>query len=131
VWKETEEILHATQAKIDSLDIPQHEKEKMYLPVPLITDSSTDVPLDKGVYEMISLKQKGFRDDQDTDRRNELKDRIVKLGQICLIAHNNLQQPHGKYSALEVHFRKLFNNIKYSVSDMMTQLTDQADLTEV
>ena len=27
--------------------------------------------------------------------------------------------------------RRLFNNIKYSVSDMMSQLTDQSDLTEV
>lgn len=125
VWNETEDILRDTRAKIDSLDIPPSQKDELYLTVPLGT------PLDKGVYEMISLKQKGFRDDQDTDRRNDLKDRIVKLGQICLIAHNNLQQPHGKYSALEVHFRKLFNNIKYSVSDMMTQLTDQPDLTEV
>jgi hypothetical protein len=125
VWNETEDILRDTRSKIDSLDIPPSQKDKLYLTVPLGT------PLDKGVYEMISLKQKGFREDQDTDRRNDLKDRIVKLGQICLIAHNNLQQPHGKYSALEVHFRKLFNNIKYSVSDMMTQLTDQPDLTEV
>jgi hypothetical protein len=30
-----------------------------------------------------------------------------------------------------VHFRRLFSNIKYSVSDMMSQLTDQSDLTEV
>ena len=49
----------------------------------------------------------------------------------CLLAHNNIQQPHGKYSALEVHFRRMFSNIKYIVADMMTQLTDQADLTEV
>jgi ATP-dependent RNA helicase DDX60 len=50
---------------------------------------------------------------------------------LCQIAHNNIQQPHGKYSALEVHFRRMFSNIKYSVADMMRQLTDQDDLTEV
>ena len=65
------------------------------------------------------------------DRRNEIKDRIVRLGEICLIAHNNLQQPHGKHVALELHFRRMFNNIKYSVADMMTQLSDQPDITEV
>jgi superfamily II RNA helicase len=31
----------------------------------------------------------------------------------------------------EVHFRRMFSNIKYSVSDMMNQLTDQEDLTEI
>ena len=65
------------------------------------------------------------------ERRNELKNRIVTLGHICQIAHNNLQQPHGKYDQLEVHFRRMFSNIKYSVADMMNQLTDQDDLTEV
>lgn len=130
-WVETENILRQTKTTIDAMDVPQSEKDKMYLPVAIGAEGSTGEPLDKGVYEMITLKQKGFRDDQSMDRRNELKDRIVKLGQICLIAHNNIQQPHGKYAALEVHFRRLFNNIKYSVSDMMTQLTDQADLTEV
>lgn len=129
VWKETEEILRAQRNLIESFDIPQSEKDKMHIDVVPGPEGTTGPPLDRGVYEMIVLKQKGFRDDQDYERRNELKDRVVKLGQICLIAHNNLQQPHGKYDALEVHFRRLFNNIKYSVSDMMTQLTDQPDLT--
>eukprot|EP00984_Skeletonema_dohrnii_P008732 scaffold3263_cov121-Skeletonema_dohrnii-CCMP3373.AAC.1 len=80
---------------------------------------------------MIITKQKGFREDQSLERRNDLKRRIFKLGHICQVAHNNLQQPHGKFDALEVHFRRLFNNIKYSVADMMNQLTDQNDLTEV
>jgi len=131
VWKETEDILRAQKEVIDSLDIPQSEKDKMYLPVAPGDEGTTGFPLDKGLYELIVMKQKGFHDDQNTERRNELKDRVVRLGQICLVAHNNLQQPHGKYSALEVHFRRLFSNIKYSVSDMMTQLTDQPDLTEV
>mmetsp|Transcript_21397 Transcript_21397/g.31250 ORF Transcript_21397/g.31250 Transcript_21397/m.31250 type:complete len:355 (+) Transcript_21397:26-1090(+) len=129
MWKETEEILRTQQALIDSMDVPQSEKDKMYLPVPPGDEGTTGPPLDKGVYEMVLLKQKGFREEQSIERRNELKDRIVRLGQICLIAHNNLQQPHGKYAALEVHFRRLFSNIKYSVNDMMTQLTDQEDLT--
>jgi hypothetical protein len=131
MWKETETSLHKQQALIDSLDISDSEKKKMQLPVLPGEPGSVGPPLDKGVYELIVLKQKGFRDDQSTERRNELKRRIVRVGQICMIAHNNLQQPHGKYSALEVHFRRLFSNIRYCVADMMTQLTDQNDLTEV
>jgi len=131
VWKETEEILRKQKEAIDELDIPQSEKDKMYIPVTPGAEGTTGPPLDKGVYEMIIMKQKGFHENQSIERRNELKDRIVRLGQVCLIAHNNLQQPHGKYDALEVHFRKLFKNIKYSVTDMMTQLTDQEDLTEI
>jgi len=131
MWKETETTLHKQSTLIDSLDIDEVDKCKMQLSVLPGDEGSLGPPLDKGVYEMIVLKQKGFRDDQSMERRNELKRRVVRLGQICLIAHNNIQQPHGKYSALEVHFRRLFSNIKYSVSDMMTQLTDQNDLTEI
>jgi hypothetical protein len=132
LWLETEKILRDQQKLIDALDIDQAEKERMHLAVPpAANDDDLGPPLDKGVYEMIILKQKGFREDQSNERRNELKTRIVALGQICLVAHNNLQQPHGKYSALEVHFRRMFSNIRYSVADMMNQLTDQVDLTEV
>ena len=127
LWKETEEILRNQRKLIDSMDIPQSEKDQMHLALPPGDEGTLGPALDPGVYEMIILKQKGFREDQSTERRNELKNRIVKFGQICMIAHNNLQQPHGKYSALEVHFRRMFSNIKYSVSDMMTQLTDQPD----
>ena len=132
MWLETEATLRAQKELIDGLDCSQEDKDRMHLVLPPGKDEK-DVgpPLDKGVYEMLVLKQKGFRDDQSLERRNELKDRIVRLGQICLIAHNNIQQPHGKYSALEVHFRRMFSNIKYSVADMMSQLTDQDDLTEV
>merc|ERR1712241_1665751 len=126
---ETEGTLCAQSKLIDSLEMNVTERQKMQLSVS--PEGDLGPPLDKGVYEMIVLKQKGFRDDQSLERRNELKNRIVRLGQICLIAHNNIQQPHGKYSALEVHFRRLFSNIKYSVGDMMTQLTDQEDLTEI
>jgi len=130
MWRETESTLYTQKTLIDSLSINESEKQKMQLSV-LPEERTLGPPLDKGVYEMIVLKQKGFRENQSLERRNDLKRRIVRLGQICLIAHNNLQQPHGKYSALEVHFRRLFSNIKYSVGDMMTQLTDQEDLTEV
>jgi len=129
MWTDTESSLHTQKKLIDSLKINETERQKMQLSV--LPEDGLGPPLDKGVYEMIILKQKGFREDQSLKRRNELKHRIVRLGQICLIAHNNLQQPHGKYSALEVHFRRLFSNIKYSVGDMMTQLTDQEDLTEI
>lgn len=132
MWLETEQILRDQKKLIDSLDIPEEEKIKMQLEIPPTeSDDDTGIPLDRGVYEMLVFKQKGFREDQDMTRRNQLKDRIVQLGQFCLVAHNNIQQPHGKYSALEVHFRRMFSNIKYSVSDMMSQLTDQADITAV
>lgn len=132
LWLETEKLLRDQQKLIESLDVDETEKDQMHLKVPPASkDDDIGIPLDKGVYEMIISKQKGFREDQSIERRNELKNRIVALGQICLVAHNNLQQPHGKYSALEVHFRRMFSNIKYSVSDMMNQLMDQRDLTEV
>jgi len=132
IWLDTENILREQRDIINNLDIDESDKAKMHLVLPPATEDKDVGPrLDKGVYEMIITKQKGFRDDQSLDRRNELKNRIFKLGHICLIAHNNLQQPHGKYDQTEVHFRRLFNNIKYSVSDMMSQLTDQSDLTEV
>mmetsp|Transcript_6170 Transcript_6170/g.8968 ORF Transcript_6170/g.8968 Transcript_6170/m.8968 type:complete len:115 (+) Transcript_6170:1-345(+) len=113
------------------MEVSDNDKNLLHLSLPP-GNSPNDLgpPLDKGVYEMITMKQKGFRDDQSYERRNELKSRIVRLGKICLIVHNNLQQPHGKYAALEMHFRKLFRNIKYCVADMMTQLTNQDDLTE-
>jgi len=132
MWLETEEMLMDQRDQINGLDIDESEKAKINLVLPPAS-KPRDVgpPLDKCVYEMIIAKQKGFREDQSLDRRNDLKNRIFKLGHICQIAHNNLQQPHGIYDALEVHFRRLFNNIKYSVADMMSQLTDQSDLTEV
>lgn len=132
LWLETEKSLMHTKEVIASLDIPDAEKEKMYLALPPgSSDGDVGPPLDKGVYEMLVSKQKGFLDDQDTERRNELKNRIVRLGHMCQIVHNCIQQPHGKYNALEVHFRRMFSNIKYSVADMMRQLTDQEDLTDV
>lgn len=132
MWLETEDTLRKQKELIDGLDIPEEEKEKMRLVLPPATEEGGfGPPLDKGVYEMLVSKQKGFKEEQSTARRNELKNRIVKLGHICQIAHNNLQQPHGKYDQLEVHFRRMFSNIKYSVADMMNQLTDQDDLTEI
>lgn len=132
MWLETEEVLMNQKDKIDALDIDDSEKAKMNLILPPAAVAGNVGPrIDKGVYEMIITKQKGFREDESLERRNDLKNRIFKLGHICQIAHNNLQQPHGKFDALEVHFRRLFNNIKYSVSDMMSQLTDQGDLTEL
>jgi len=132
MWMETEEMLMDQRDQINGLEIADSEKAQLNLLVPPASvPRDVGPPLDKGVYEMIIAKQKGFREDQSLDRRNDLKNRIFKLGHICQIAHNNLQQPHGIYDALEVHFRRLFNNIKYSVADMMSQLTDQSDLTEV
>ncbi|KAL3922591.1 MAG: hypothetical protein SGILL_002122 [Bacillariaceae sp.] len=130
MWMETEATLRKQKELIDGLDIPEEEKLKLHLSMPPATEEgSSGPPLDRGVYEMLISKQKGFHEHQSMECRNELKNRIVKLGQICQMAHNNIQQPHGKYDALEVHFRRMFSNIKYSVADMMQQLTDQEDLT--
>jgi len=132
LWLETEKSLRDQKAKIDALNVEQADKDLMYLAIPPAEeDNDIGPPLDKAVYEMLVSKQKGFHEGQDMHRRNELKNRIVALGQLCLIVHNNIQQPHGKFSALEVHFRRLFSNIKYSVADMMNQLTDLHDATEV
>jgi len=131
-WLETEKILYEQKQRIDSLDIDESEKAKLHLAIPPSGDADdVGAPFDKGVYEMIVAKQKGFTDNQDTFRRNELKNRIVRLGTICQVVHNTIQQPHGKYSALEVHFRRMFSNIKYSVADMMNQISNQDDLTEI
>jgi hypothetical protein len=127
LWTETEKTLYSLKSVVDSLACDESIKAQMHLN--LSPGPGTGPALDKGVYELLAFKQKGFRDDQDLNRRNELKNRVIELGEICLIAHNNLQQPHGKLSALEVHFRRLFSNIKYCVADMMNQLTDQVDLT--
>ena len=130
LWMETERCLREQRDMIDKLDVDQSDKDLMHLDIPPGKDTEDVGPrLDKGVYEMLVSKQKGFSEELSTDRRNELKNRIVRLGQFCQIAHNTLQQPHGKYADLEVHFRRMFSNIKYSVADMMKQLTDQEDLT--
>lgn len=128
MWKQTESLLLKEHEKILSIDVDVDEKKKMILELP--PTGELGVLLDKAVYEMLTTKQKGFREDQLLDERNSIKDRIVGLGQLCLVVHNNLQQPHGKYSELEIHFRRMFANIKYCVADMMNQLTDQEDITE-
>jgi len=132
MWLETEDTLRKQKKLVDDLDIPDEEKARLNLGLPPSSEeASFGPPIDKGVYEMLVSKQKGFLEHQNSERRNELKNRVVRLGQICQIAHNNIQQPHGKYDQLEVMFRRMFSNIKYSVADMMQQLTDQDDLTEV
>jgi len=131
-WYETEDTLRKQKLLIEGLDIPDEEKAKLNLELPPASEeNSSGPPLYKGVYEMLVSKQKGFHESQSMERRNDLKNRIVRLGQICQIAHNNIQQPHGKFDQLEVMFRRMFSNIKYSVADMMEQLTDQDDLTEL
>ncbi len=132
MWLETEAALIKQQDLIEQLDIDESDKAKMRLVLPAGGGENDAGPaLDKELYEMLVSKQKGFREDQSLDRRNEIKERVARLGAICLIAHNNLQQPHGKHTALELHFRRMFSNIKYSVTDMMSQLSDQPDITDV
>ena len=87
--------------------------------------------LDAGLYQMISTNAAGFPDSMSVERRNDLKGRIFKFGCFCRIASNNVQQPtgsfHGEYNSMSVFFRKLFSATKYSVTDIMKQLTDQDD----
>jgi hypothetical protein len=132
MWLETENTLRKQTQRINELDINQNQKDRLLLLIPAATEvDDIGPPLDKGVYEMLVSKQKGFLESQGTERRNELKNRIVRLGHICQIVHNNIQMPHGHFSELEVHFRRMFSNVKYSVHDMMTQLTDQPDVSDV
>lgn len=132
MWLETENTLRKQTRRIVDLDIDEKEKDRLRLTIPAATEEDqVGPPLDKGVYEMLVSKQKGFLETQSTERRNELKNRIVRLGHICQIVHNNIQMPHGHFNELEVHFRRMFSNIKYSVHDMMTQLTDQPDVSDV
>ena len=107
MWLETEKTLRRQTELIESLDIDEKEKQKLLLPIPAATEDDDVGPaLDKGVYEMLVSKQKGFSEDQSVERRNELKNRIMRLSRICQIVHNTIQQPHGNLSALEVLFRK-------------------------
>jgi hypothetical protein len=132
IWQETEACLIKQDLLLEDLELSGEDKEAIRLELRAGGgDNESGPALDRGVYEMLSSKQKGFPETVSVERRNELKNRIVKMGQICLIAHNNLQQPHSKYNAMESHFRRMFSNIKYSVADMMKQLTDQPDLTDI
>lgn len=132
MWSETERTLSDQTVLINSLEIDQSEKDILLIRPPAnASGDGLGLPLDKGIYEMLVSKQKGFSPELSIERRNTLKNRIVRLGQICQIVHNTIHQPHGKYKDLEVHFRRMFSNIKYSVHDMMTQLTDQPDITDL
>merc|ERR1719491_2001022 len=74
MWLETEEVLMDQRDKINNLDIEESEKQKMNLAVPLAAVAAAGnigPPLDRGVYEMIITKQKGFRESQSLERRND------------------------------------------------------------
>ena len=50
-----------------------------------------------------------------------------RLGCILRIMNNNIQQPHGKYKDLADYTNKCFSAVRYSIIDMMKQLTNQDD----
>lgn len=107
VWIETEQIIRNQSKLIMGLDISHEEKEKLMISLPSSEEQDVlGTPLDKGVYEMLVSKQKGFSEDQSIERRNELKNRIVRLSNICRIVHNNIHQPHGEMREVETLFRK-------------------------
>ena len=80
---------------INSVDIRQSAKDQLHLPL-TSDESELGPPIDRGVYEMIIFKQKGFRDNQTGEQRNDPTNRILRLGQFYLLALNKLQQPHGR-----------------------------------
>jgi len=133
LMSDIEADLQMFKAKVESMGCP--EEEKVRLMVPLVTDFDDSVKdedrlgpdLDSGVFELIQSKRKTFPDDVSTARRNELKSRVYRAGCIIRIMNNNIQQPHGKYKDLEGYTRKSFSAIRYSLIDMMKQLTNQDD----
>jgi len=133
-WTATENVLKSIRFKISSMTIPEEEKQRMQIGLPGGSGGGGGdfgPSLDAGVYHMLSTNAVGFPKDMSVARRNELKERIFKFGQFCRVASNNIQQPtgsfHGDYTSLSVFFRKLFSATKYSVTDIMRQLTDQVD----
>lgn len=84
-------------------------------------------PLDSGVYEILQTKRKAFPDSVPVSRRNDLKNRLFSFGKILRIMNNNIQQPHGKFRELSGYTNKCFSAVRYSLTDMMTQLTNQPD----
>ena len=132
MWMATEKILRGKRDIINGMDIPQSEKDSLNLAMDCGESEGSFGPgLDGGLYEMLSTNRVGFPEEMSVERRNELKGRIFKFGCFCRIANNNIQQPtgsfQGDYSSLSVFFRKLFSSCKWSLMDIMKQLTDQGD----
>ena len=138
-----EQRLCSWQTTIDGLDCTDTEKKAMTVPLsplehcegaegsPGSPGSSYGPRLDAGIYKMVSTKQKEFSDDVGPERRNELKDRFFKFGDILRIVQNNLQQPHGKFKELSYYFNKCFSAVRYGVGDMAAQLTNKPDACDV
>ncbi|GMH65194.1 hypothetical protein TL16_g04139 [Triparma laevis f. inornata] len=116
--------------KVNAFSLPEGgegEKERLILPH-LGGNAEIGIGLDSGVYELLQTKRKEFPESVLTARRNELKNRVYKLGCILRCMNNNIQQPHGKYKELSEYTNKCFSAIGYSLKDMMNQLQDQDDL---
>ena len=136
LYEEIEDDLRAFHGKVLSLSSLNAE-EKELLKLELMDESVADSEnrlgpnLDSGVYEHILTKRKGFLDEVDVARRNELKERIVKVGEVLRRMNNNIQQPHGKYRELFKYSNKCFSAVRYCVMDIMSQLTNQKDECEL
>ncbi len=128
-----EQALCQAQMTIDNLPVPQSEKDKMYIPLkPLDYSSSPYGPdLDSGLLEVMTTKRKGFADDVPITRRNELKNRLFKYGDILKFMHNNLQQPHGKHKGLADYCRKCFTAVDYVLKDITNQMSDTPDECDI
>ena len=112
---------------VSSSSHAEEEKQKLILPCLESNGSEIGVPLDSGVYELLQTKKKGFSEDVSVARRNELKKRLFTFGEILRVFNNNIQQPHSKYRELAAYSNKCFTAVRYSLMDILTQLTNQAD----
>ena len=130
LFSNIEQDLRLLRDKVDTYDIPERERKRLLLP--LMDDDSSEVgpPLDSGVFEIIQTKKKGFDESETVARRNELKSRLYRFGEILRVFNNNIQQPHGRYKELGAYSNKCFTAIRYSLMDIMTQLTNQTDECE-
>ena len=139
MYIEVEGNIRDFQEAIDGLEAPEEERKKMGVPLNpleyLEGKSEQGSPygpsLDAAIYKIFSTKQKEFPADVGPSRRNELKERLFKVGEILRVVQNNLQQPHGEYTRLAMYFNKCFSAVMYGVKDMANELTDKQDLCDV
>jgi len=129
LFVDIEQDLRLLRDRVGTFGVPESERSRLLLP---LLGGSSDIgpPLDSGVFDIIQTKKKGFDPDITVGRRNELKSRLYRFGEILRVFNNNIQQPHGRYKELGAYSNKCFTAVRYSLMDIMTQLADQEDECE-
>ena len=129
LFVDIEQDLRLLRDRVGTFGVPESERSRLLLP---LLGGSSDIgpPLDSGVFDIIQTKKKGFDSDITVGRRNELKSRLYRFGEILRVFNNNIQQPHGRYKELGAYSNKCFTAVRYSLMDIMTQLADQEDECE-